>query len=98
MSRQLIALAAACGLLSLSSVAFAGKPCPWNDKQVPEKTKVCKAGTIQQCVDGQWHSTGVTCTSRFQDERRSDALGARGLQPETRLARERLLARIAPAS
>ncbi len=96
MSKQLIALAAACGLLSLSSIAFAGKPCPWNDKQLPEKSRVCKAGTMQECVAGQWQSTGVKCTPpRFQEDHRA---AVRGTQAEPSLARERILARIAPAS
>ena len=98
MIKQLSALALACALSSLSPIALAGKPCPWNDKQLPEKSKVCKAGTIQQCKDGQWESTGVKCTPRFREGDRADALGDRSLQAEARLARDRILARIAPAS
>lgn len=98
MLKQLSALALACGLLSLSPIALAGKPCPWNDKQLPEKSKVCKAGTIQQCKDGQWESTGIKCTARFREGGRAGALGERALQAEARLARNRILARIAPSS
>ena len=98
MTKQLLALALACGLSSLSPIALAGKPCPWNDKQLPENSRVCRAGTINQCTDGKWESTGVKCTARFREDARADAPGVLGLQAEARLARERILARIAPAS
>lgn len=98
MTKQLLALALACALSSLSPIALAGKPCPWNDKQLPEKSKVCKAGTIQQCKDGQWESTGIKCTPRLREDGRADVPGILGLQTDARLARERVLARIAPAS
>ena len=98
MIKLLSALVLACGLLSLSPIALAGKPCPSNDKQLPEKSRVCKNGTVQQCKDGQWESTGVKCTAKFSEGGGADALGARGLQADARLARERILARIAPAS
>jgi hypothetical protein len=88
MTKQLLALALACALSSLSPIALAGKPCPWNDKQLPEQSRVCKAGTMQQCKDGQWESTGIKCTARLREGDRADVLGAR----------DRIIARIAPAS
>ena len=97
MTKQWIALAAACGLFSLSQIALAGKPCPWNDKQLPEGSKVCKAGTMQQCKDGQWKSLEIKCTTRFREGERADAMDLRA-PVEARLARERIIARIAPAS
>ena len=98
MTKQLITLAVACSLFSIGSIAYAGKPCPFDDKQLPEKSKVCKAGTIQQCTDGQWKSLGIKCTSKFREDERVDASGVRRGLGEPRLQRDRIVARIAPAS
>ena len=97
MTRYLISLALAFSLSATSSAAFAGKPCPWNDQQLPEKSKVCKAGTIQQCQDGQWVSLGIKCTARLREDDRANAAGARRLLGDPSPARDRLVARIAPA-
>jgi hypothetical protein len=59
---------------------------------------VCKAGTIQQCEDGQWHSLGIKCTARFREDDRADATGIHRMLGEPRLQRDRIVARIAPAS
>ena len=98
MSKRLMTLALACTLLSIGSIAQAGKPCPWNDKQLPEKSRICKAGTIQQCQDGQWQSTGIRCTARFRQDERAEATEVLRTPAGSRLARERVVARIAPAS
>ena len=98
MTRYLLPLALAFTLSATSSAAFAGKRCPWNDKELPEGSRVCKGGTIQQCKDGQWVSLGIKCTARLRDDDRADTAGVRRLSAEPRLARERIVARIAPAS
>ncbi len=94
MNKHWIALAATCTLLSFACNAFAGLPCPHDDKKVPEKTKVCRYGTIHQCVDGQWVSTGAKCTQKLQE----DAAAAK-LQRVLGTARnERLSARLVERS
>ena len=98
MIRHPILLALAFALSAIGSTAHAGKPCPYNDKLHPEQSRVCKAGTIQVCEDGQWKSLGIKCTPRFGEDDRADAAGVRRMPVEPRLQRDRLVARIAPAS
>ena len=94
MTRHSIVLAVAFALLSIGTAAHAGKPCPWNDKQYPEKYKICRAGTIHQCEDGQWIDQGTTCSSKFQEDGHAALSIAR--QPNSR--RDAIVARIAPQS
>ena len=77
MTRYLIPLALALTLSAMGSSAFAGKRCPWNDKELAEGSRVCKAGTIQECHDGQWQSLGIKCTARLREDDRADAAGMR---------------------
>jgi hypothetical protein len=89
MSKNLLLLAFAISLGATSSSALAGKPCPWNDKEQPEKSRICKAGTIQVCNDGQWVSLGIKCTAKLREDARADTAGSLRLP---------LVARIAPKS
>ena len=73
MTRHLITLALALGLSAVGSTALAGKRCPWNDKEEPENARICKAGTLQVCKDGQWVSLGTKCSAKFRDDDRADA-------------------------
>ena len=75
MHTNLTAVALALALSAAAPAALAGKPCPWNDTQQPEKSKICKAGTIQICQDGQWVSTGVKCTAKLGELGRAEAAG-----------------------
>lgn len=61
MTKYLLPLALAFSLSATSSLALAGKRCPWNDKEEPENARICKDGTIQVCKDGQWISLGTKC-------------------------------------
>lgn len=98
MTRNLLLLALAFTLSAIGPTALAGKPCPYNDKMQPEKSRVCKAGTIQQCEDGQWKSLGIKCSSKFREDDRADAASARRMLVEPRPQRDRIVARIAPQS
>ena len=98
MTRQLITLALALGLSSIGSAALAGKPCPFNDKEQPEKSRVCRAGTIQQCEDGQWVSLGIKCTSRVHEGGYATLTLTRRILGEASLRRDAIVARIAPQS
>lgn len=89
MSKNLILAAVAIALSATGSSALAGKPCPWNDREQPEKSRVCKAGTMQVCKDGQWVSLGIKCTAKLREDASADTAGTRQLP---------LLARIAPKS
>ncbi len=98
MIKHFMLLAVAIGLFSIGSAAQAGKPCPWNDKQYPEQSKICRAGTIHQCEDGQWISLGTKCASNFQEDGHAALSVARRLLGESRPQRDALVARIAPQS
>ena len=98
MTRHLITLALALALSAIGFPALAGKPCPFNDKELPEKSKVCRAGTIQQCEDGKWVDLGMKCTSRLHD----GGYAATTITPLTlgmiNPRRDAIVARIAPQS
>jgi hypothetical protein len=94
MTRHLITLALALSLSAPGSTALAGKRCPWNDKEEPENAKICKAGTMQVCKDGQWVSLGTKCSAKFRDDDRADAPGARRWFGEPQPVR--IVARITP--
>jgi hypothetical protein len=85
-------------LSAVGSPALAGKPCPFNDKQLPEESKVCRAGTIQQCEDGKWVDLGIKCTSRLHE----GGYAATAIAPRTLAVinprRDAIVARIAPRS
>ncbi len=99
MTKQLLALAAACALFSIGSTAFAGAPCPFNDKKQPEGTKLCRNGTIQQCQDGQWINLGMKCSStRFQEDERAAAPALERILGESRHRPNAILARLARQS
>ncbi len=96
MTRHLITLALAFTLSAIGSPALAGKPCPFNDKEMPEKSKVCRAGTIQQCQDGQWVNLGIKCSSRLREGGYAALTLSRRILGEANLRREAIVARIAP--
>ena len=98
MRKHLLTLALAFGLSAIGTAAFAGKPCPFNDKQQPEKSKVCRAGTIQQCEDGQWVDLGIKCTSRLLEGGYAALTLTRRILGEASLRRDAIVARIAPQS
>lgn len=98
MTRRLITLAVAFGLSALGSTAFAGKPCPFSDKQQPEKSKVCRAGTIHVCEDGQWKSLGIKCTSKLQEDGHAALSVTRRVLGEASPQRSAIVARIEPQS
>jgi len=98
MIKRFILLAVAFGLLLIGSAAYAGKPCPWNDKQLPEKTKLCRFGTIHQCEDGQWIDQGTRCASNLQQDGHAALSAARRILGESRPQRDAIVARIAPRS
>jgi len=98
MTRNLTLLALAFALLASGTPALAGKRCPWNDKEQPEKSTVCKGGTVHRCEDGQWISLGTKCTARFHEDDRADASGLRRVLDAARPQSDRIVARIAPAS
>ncbi len=98
MTRYLTLLALAVTLFATGTPALAGKRCPWNDKEQPEKSTICKGGTIHRCEDGQWISLGTKCTARYQEDARADASGLRRVLGAARPQNDRILARIAPAS
>jgi N-acetylneuraminic acid mutarotase len=98
MIKRFIMLAIAFGLFSIGAAAQAGKPCPWDDKQLPEKSKICRFGTIHQCEDGQWVSLGTRCTANFQEDRHAGLSAARRILGEPRPQRDAIVARIAPQS
>jgi hypothetical protein len=94
-------LALAFALLSIGSAAHAGKACPWNDKHQPEKSKLCRLGSIYQCEDGQWVNLGTKCSGsgpRFQDEEHASIASARRSLGQSRPQRDAIVARIAPQS
>ena len=96
MTKRLLGLALAIATSALAGGAHAGLPCPWNDKQLPEGSKICKGGTINVCRDGQWTSLGTQCTARLRED-----LGAAKLHKLFGTAgaeRAALLARIAAMS
>jgi len=97
MTGHLIIAAFAPGLSAVGSAAYAGNRCPFNDKELPEKSKVCRAGTIQVCEDGQWRSLGIKCTSKFSEDDRA-ASSVRRQPAAPRPQRDRIVARIAPRS
>lgn len=96
MKKHSILLAFALTLSASGTTALAGKPCPWNDKEQPEKSRICKAGTIQVCHDGQWVSLGIKCTAKLHQDDRADAAGLRRLLGEPPPQNDRIVARIAP--
>ena len=98
MTKQLKIAAAALALFSIGSSAHAGQPCPFNDKQLPENTTVCRAGTIQRCEDGQWISLGIACTSKYQEDDHAALSSARRMLGEASSRRNAIVARIAPQS
>jgi len=101
MTRHSIMLVLAIALFSIGSTAHAGKRCPWNDKQYPEKSKLCRSGTLHQCEDGQWVSLGTKCSGsglRFQDDAYASLSSARRMLGEPRPQRDAIIARIAPQS
>ena len=98
MSKNPLLLAVALILGATGTAALAGKPCPWKDKQEPEKSRICKAGTIQECQDGQWVSLGTKCSAKFREDDRADAGNPRRLPGELRPHSDRIVARIAPKS
>jgi hypothetical protein len=95
--KHLITLALAFGLSAIGPAAHAGKPCPFNDKEQPEKSKVCRAGTIQQCEDGQWVNLGIKCTSRLREGGYA-ALTLTRIAGDAGVRRDTIVARIAPQS
>jgi hypothetical protein len=97
MKRHLITLAAGLALFSIGFSAHAGLPCPFNDKKLPEKTTVCRAGTIHRCEDGQWINLGMKCTSYQEDEHAALSITRRTLG-EASPHRNAIVARIAPQS
>lgn len=80
MNRHVISAAFALALGAAAPAALAGKPCPWNDKHQPEKSKVCKGGTIRVCQDGQWVSTGAKCTAKLGELSATDPADISRLQ------------------
>jgi hypothetical protein len=99
MTKPLLVLAAACTLFSISSTAFAGLPCPFNDKKHAEGTKLCRNGTIQQCKDGQWVDLGMKCsTPKFQEDERAAAPALERILGESRHQPNFILARLARQS
>lgn len=98
MTRHLIIVAVAFCLAAIGSTAYAGLPCPYNDKEHPEKSRVCKAGTIQVCEDGQWISLGIKCTPRFQEDDHAALSLGRRILGEPSPQRDAIVARIAPQS
>jgi hypothetical protein len=98
MTRHLITLVVALGLCTFGSAAFAGKPCPWNDKKQPEKSKVCMYGTLHVCEDGQWVSLGTKCTPKFQEDAHAALSLTRRVLGEASPRRDAIVARIAPQS
>lgn len=68
MTRHLITLAVAFGLCAVGSTALAGKSCPFNDQMRPEKSRVCKAGAIHVCEDGQWIRLDIKCTAKLHED------------------------------
>jgi hypothetical protein len=98
MTKQLKIAAAALALFSIGSSAYAaGLPCPFNDKKLPEKTKVCRAGTIHRCEDGQWINLGMKCSNYKEDELAALA-NTRRILGEASPRRSAIVARIAPQS
>jgi hypothetical protein len=97
MIKQLKTAAAALALFSIGSSAYAGLPCPFNDKKLPEKTKVCRAGTIHRCEDGQWINLGMKC-SNYQDDQLAALSLTRRILGEASPRRNAIVARIAPQS
>jgi hypothetical protein len=98
MTRHLITLALAFGLSAVGSTALAGKPCPFDDKHRPEKSRVCRAGTIHVCEDGQWISLGIKCTSKLQEDGHAGLSVTRRILGEASPQRDAIVARIAPRS
>ena len=101
MTRGSIMLALGVALLSIASAAHAGKRCPWDDKQLPEKSKVCRSGTIHLCEDGQWVDQGTKCSGsgpRFQGDEQASLSTVRRIFGEPRSQRDAIVARIAPLS
>ena len=96
MTKIFLGLALAIGLGALASSAYAGLPCPWNDKQLPEGSKICKGGRVNICRDGQWSSLGTKCSARLRED--VGAAKLRRVLGEPRAPRAALLARIAAAS
>jgi hypothetical protein len=98
MTKQLKIAAAALALFSIGSSAHAGLPCPFNDKNLPEQTKVCRAGTIHRCEDGQWINLGIKCTSNYQEDAHAALSSTRRILGEASPRRNAIVARIAPQS
>jgi hypothetical protein len=64
MARQFKMLIAALAVFALSSSGYAenDRRCPSNDKQVPEKSVICKGGALWVCEAGQWRrQDGTRC-------------------------------------
>lgn len=98
MTRHLITLAVAFGLCATGSTAFAGKSCPFEDTKKPEKSKVCRYGTMHVCEDGQWVSLGIKCTSKLQEDGHAALSVTRRILGEASPRRDAIVARIAPRS
>jgi hypothetical protein len=56
-------LIAVLGAFAVCAAAHAqSRGCPHNDKHLPEKSSICKAGAIWICEDGQWQRRdGTRC-------------------------------------
>jgi len=98
MTKYLITLAVAFGLSSAGSTAFAGKSCGHDDKKLPEKSRICKYGSIHVCEDGQWVSLGIKCTSKLQEDGHAALSVTRRILGESSPRRDAIVARIAPQS
>ncbi len=98
MTRHLINLAVAFCLCAVGSIAFAGKTCPFDDQMRPEKFRVCKAGTIHVCEDGQWISLGIKCTSQSQEGGHARLSVIRRMLGEASPQRNAIVGRLAPQS
>jgi hypothetical protein len=61
--RILLAALSAFSVIAICSSALANDGmCPSNDRKLPDKSTVCRQGTLWVCEAGQWKSLGVKCS------------------------------------